>query len=214
VVINWGASSWAPDQPDIECFNHPSYVALAKCKLQTFETFANGENTVNVPPWSRARADAEAWFSERGGAVVFCRTILNGSCGRGIVVAERVDQLVDAPLYVKYVPKREEYRVHVLRGNVIDVQRKGLRSGVTDPNYRIRSHDNGFVFMREAVQAPHTVIEQAIAAVQALGLDFGAVDVIWNERHTRPYVLEVNTAPGLTGTTVSNYAAAFQREYN
>jgi glutathione synthase/RimK-type ligase-like ATP-grasp enzyme len=68
--------------------------------------------------------------------------------------------------------------------------------------------------MREAVSAPNTVEEQAIKAVQALGLDFGSVDVIWNERHSLPYVLEVNTAPGLVGTTVTNFVNAFKREYN
>jgi glutathione synthase/RimK-type ligase-like ATP-grasp enzyme len=47
-----------------------------------------------------------------------------------------------------------------------------------------------------------------LAAVSALGLDFGAVDIIWNEREDKCYVLEVNTAPGLQGSTLENYANA------
>ncbi|MNY63636.1 hypothetical protein D3C86_2006230 [compost metagenome] len=47
-------------------------------------------------------------------------------------------------------------------------------------------------------------------AVNAIGLTFGAVDVIWNEYRHQAYVLEVNTAPGLTGTTLEKYAEAFR----
>jgi hypothetical protein len=42
-----------------------------------------------------------------------------------------------------------------------------------------------------------------------LELDFGAVDLIWNENQNVVYVLEVNTAPGMEGTTLENYCDAF-----
>ncbi|MNY81884.1 hypothetical protein D3C86_2236870 [compost metagenome] len=47
-------------------------------------------------------------------------------------------------------------------------------------------------------------------AVNALGLDFGAADVIWNDHRKQAFVLEVNTAPGLTGTTLEKYAKALK----
>jgi glutathione synthase/RimK-type ligase-like ATP-grasp enzyme len=50
--------------------------------------------------------------------------------------------------------------------------------------------------------------EAAINACKALGLDFGAVDLIQDIKGNY-YVLEINTAPGLEGATVANYAAAF-----
>ena len=56
---------------------------------------------------------------------------------------------------------------------------------------------------------PNDVIHQATMAVGCLQLDFGAVDVIWNEAQKRAYVLEVNTAPGIEGTTLMRYASAF-----
>jgi glutathione synthase/RimK-type ligase-like ATP-grasp enzyme len=46
----------------------------------------------------------------------------------------------------------------------------------------------------------------------ASGLDFGAVDVIWNERQQRAYVLEINSAPGLEGTTIDDYVRYFGRQ--
>jgi hypothetical protein len=38
-----------------------------------------------------------------------------------------------------------------------------------------------------------------------LHLDFGAVDVGWNEHHGEATIYEVNTAPGLEGTTLEKY---------
>src|SRR3546814_5500349 len=42
-----------------------------------------------------------------------CRTVLAGHSGVGIVIADNRDDLVPANLYVKYVKKKEEYRVHL-----------------------------------------------------------------------------------------------------
>jgi D-alanine-D-alanine ligase-like ATP-grasp enzyme len=74
----------------------------------------------------------------------------------------------------------------------------------------VRNHDNGFIFVRNDVKAPSSVEEQAVRAIKALGLDFGAVDIIWNDKQQKAYVLEVNTAPGLEGSTVDDYARGFR----
>ena len=55
-----------------------------------------------------------------------------------------------------------------------------------------------------------SVKEQALKAIQALGLDFGAVDVGYNTRENKAYVYEVNSAPGLQGTTLTAYTNAFK----
>lgn len=155
---------------------------------------------------------AEGWIDE--GYVVVCRTILNGNSGEGIVLAETVDELVEAPLYVRYVPKKQEYRVHVFRDGVVDVQRKARRKDVADDqvNWKIRNHDNGFIFARgeDLGEVPEDVLTQSINAVKACGLDFGAVDVIFNEKEQSAYVLEVNTAPGLSGATLDVYVERFK----
>lgn len=116
----------------------------------------------------------------------------------------------DAPLYVKYIKKQQEYRVHVFNGSVIDVQRKMRRTDTPteEVNWKIRNHSNGFIFGREGVELPTSATDMCVAAVQAIGLDFGAVDVIYNERSDTYYVLEVNTACGLIGTTLDKYKTA------
>ena len=53
--------------------------------------------------------------------------------------------------------------------------------------------------------SPQQVLDQAKLAVKATGLDFGAVDIIWNNLQEKAYVLEINTAPGLEGQSVETY---------
>jgi glutathione synthase/RimK-type ligase-like ATP-grasp enzyme len=201
LIINWGSS--VPYGRGGIVLNTSDAVATAANKLWAFNRMQ--EAGVNVPDFWQLQEEipAEAY-------PVFCRTVLNGHSGVGIVVANSAQELVNAPLYVRYVPKQDEYRVHVVRGRVVAVQRKARRLDVDDPNWQIRNHANGFVFARDGVDAPNCVLEHSIAAVDSLGLDFGGVDVIWNDRRQMAYVLEVNTACGLEGQTVQDYAQAFQ----
>jgi glutathione synthase/RimK-type ligase-like ATP-grasp enzyme len=118
-----------------------------------------------------------------------------------------------APLYTQYFKGRDEFRVHVVRGEVIDVQQKKARhtdEGV-EVNQTVRNLANGWVFCREGVVAPDIVVDAAKGAVRTLGLDFGAVDIKCNRQGTRCAVLEVNTAPGLEGTSLDLYKNAIRR---
>lgn len=168
------------------------------------------EDFPRVPAYTTSRETAEVWVRHED-AVVVARTVLNGNSGEGIVIIKDMDDFVDAPLYVRYVQKKQEYRVHILNDQVVDVQRKARRKDVPDDqvNWLVRNHDNGFIFARDEAlgDIPEDVTRQALLAVKVCGLDFGAVDVIFNEKFGRAYVLEVNTAPGLSGATLEGYAA-------
>lgn len=208
-IINWG-SSQLPDQV-LACekiFNSPAAVRNASNKLKSFELFAQAD--VSIPPFFTDYGDAEDYMVDNGGVMV-CRTKLAGHSGEGIEIAETVDELVRAPLYTLYIPKKEEYRYHVFQGHVVDIQRKARKREVPDEavNWKVRNLDGGFIFAREGVVASPVASEEAVKAVAALGLDFGAVDIIWNEREDKYYVLEVNTAPGLAGSTLEGYAQRF-----
>lgn len=204
LVVNWG-SSVCP----YPCFNPPDNVKRASDKLQAFQILSEG---VDMPPFSTSRQEASKWLLE--GKTVVCRTVLNGHSGEGIVLAENEEQLVDAPLYVQYIPKKEEYRVHVFQGEVLFVQRKARRLEEENPNWKIRNHKNGFIYANRDIQLPDETKEMACRAVAYLGLDFGAVDIIWNERQNKYFVLEVNTAPGLTGSTLEAYVNKFKEVLN
>jgi D-alanine-D-alanine ligase-like ATP-grasp enzyme len=75
----------------------------------------------------------------------------------------------------------------------------------------VRNLANGFVFQRNGIEVPEVVRQVARDTLLAVeGLTFGAVDVIFNERANRAYALEINTAPGLEGTTVDDYVTFFR----
>jgi hypothetical protein len=215
-LINWGntqpTSQVVPSfQDDIGAryFNYPQLIKTASNKKEFFNALYGGGLQDLIPSfWLNAADIPDDAFP------VVCRTVLAGHSGDGIVIAASRDNLVPAPLYVSYVKKTDEYRIHVgrrgLQGEIISIQKKKRRLDHDSPNWQVRNHQNGFVYAREGVVPPTSITAVSVRALLATGLDFGAVDVIWNQQQERPYVLEINTAPGLEGTTVEDYARFFR----
>ncbi len=194
-------------------YNTGPAVAQASNKLKFFQAMSrdNHRNPPRCVPWTASKPTAAAWL-ENGDKVV-ARTVLTGHSGKGIIIYNKPEPIQEAPLYTKYIPKKEEYRVHFFSGKIIDVQKKVLKKldiagNPVDPkkiNWLVRNLDNGFVYARDNVVAPKDVTNQAKLLIQCTSLDFGAIDIIFCERDERAYVLEVNTAPGLAGSTVQSY---------
>ena len=199
-IINWGSSKLA--NWGIPHVNQPLAVKKATNKYETLLTLQDAG--VSIPKTTTSRLNAERWL-EWG--PVFCRTLLTGHAGQGIVVAEIADQLVDAPLYTASFPKTHEFRVHVFNGQVIDVQEKRKRKN-TGGRGHVWNHGNDFVFCRQNVNPPECVLDASRKAVEALGLDFGGVDVGYDRETNKAAVFEVNTAPGIDGTTLIKYKEA------
>lgn len=223
-VINWGASAVSDEVAKCNIINPPEAVALASNKLKFFEKVDDSndniyeededfDDIVNFPSFTTSKRTAARWLNS--GKVVVERHKLTGNSGEGIRLVENEDDLQTAPLYVQYVPKKQEYRVHVANGMVVDLQRKARRRDVADEdiNWRIRNHDNGFIFQRNDLVVPPQVERQAVNACKAVGLDFGAVDIVFNDHQQKAFVLEINTAPGLTGSTLEGYVKRFKDWY-
>lgn len=208
IVINWGNTKMDEGMfKSSMIINSPEAVTIASNKLYFFK---NVYGKVNIPDFTEDLETAIDWVS--GGEIVVGRSILNGHSGEGIILFETTTTLLNSsklPLYTKYIPKNEEYRIHIFEDDVIDMQQKRRDKNNSHPNWKIRNYSNGFIFARENVTPPAEVIEQAKLAVKHVGLHFGAVDVIWNNARKKAYVLEINTAPGLEGTTVDNYVNMF-----
>lgn len=190
LVVNWGNS-----QPFVThnatILNQPSAIRMAANKLVAFGRLRDAG--VRVPEFF---TEPQAGSS----SIFLARTVLSGSGGDGIVVIRPGDQWPAANLYVKYVRKVTEYRVHVAGGNVLFIQQKKrkLESDQTDDQKLIRNYDNGWVFCPiEMHLVGDAVKEEAVKTCAALGLDFGAVDLIIGKKDGLAYILEVNTAPGL-----------------
>lgn len=164
-------------------------------------------------------AVAFGWLADEGCKVI-ARDTVTGMGGEGITVLRSEkdwDNKKKWVFFTKYVPKKAEYRVHVFAGKVIAVSRKVMPKGEkpADDVWEVRSHDNGFIFQREDVKdVPSCVIDAALVTTRMCGLTFGGVDVLYNEKRKKAYVCEINSAPGIEGSTVDAYAAAVTEYVN
>lgn len=221
-ILNYGSSAMIhnPNGRAINVINEPRAVSLATHKLNFFDAIReyNGREGVEAIPVldsTSSKEVAESWLDSPT-ARVYCRTVLQGHSGEGIVVSQAGDTLPNARLYTRgVVGSRREYRVHVFDGHVILIQKK-LRRNVTEENptvnNEVRNLDGNWVFGIATANPSSAVTTACINTVNALGLDFGAVDVITTGREGQEnsiYVVEVNTAPGMGGeTTISRYVSA------
>lgn len=216
VVINYGCSELPATVSLSLVLNKPKDVHASSNKLSFFKRMSQ-KHGPRIPEFTESLETAMAWVKE--GILVVGRTQLSAHSGAGIVFMDNLADFVKAPLYTKYVKKKKEFRVHLMGGEILDVQQKVLRKtdeagNPIDPklvDFRVRSHANGFIFVRDNLRTPDDVMLQARLAFDASGLDFGAVDVIWNEDQGKAYVLEINTAPGLEGQTLENYVRGFRQ---
>jgi len=180
-------------------------------KVQQFERFQ--QSKISCPRFvlnanEIDNHDVKTWFA---------RTLINSTNGRGIVEFDREVGATypAAPLYTEYIPKKAEYRFHVFAGEVIDVQQKRKKRGFEgDRDHRVRNLLNGYVYCRDGINPPDGAADLAINAVKALGYSYGAVDLIYNEKRNQCFVLEVNSRPGLMGTTLDKYTAAIINMFN
>lgn len=208
-IINWGSyglPSWQLDLMRVgaRLLNRPEAVEIATSKMRTFDVLGR-INEINIPEWTRDYEVARRWEGR-----VLGRDIDRGSEGAGITVYERGSAVQPGhAFYVRYFKKADEFRIHVFNERAVDIQRKLRRDGA-EAN-AIRNTANGYIFARRDVVLPDDSIrDMCIRAVQGLGLHFGAVDVGWNRHYSRPCIFEVNTAPGLEGTTIERYAEAIR----
>lgn len=206
LTLNWGSTAPLTSQGRI--FNNPQAVAVARDKLRTFNMLR--ENNVRIPRYWVNRDEAQA---ARGKSILLERHSLTGQSGAGIKVKRKDDALEAAPLYVEYIKKVKEFRVHVFNGEAIFVQDKRRESDVeqTADEKLIRNRDNGWVFCVTDINEPAGLRELAVSACRALQLDFGAVDMVQSQDGTL-YVLEVNTKPGIESPTlITAYVEATKR---
>lgn len=219
ILINWG-NSQTPKVP------------ISKCKevLNAFPSVAHVTNKLSFFRFnSRARKVPAVFTLEKAGYLfdemeyrdqpcshkIVCRSVLTGKGGEGITLATKKSELVEAPLYTEYIVGKE-YRVHMFKGDVIHIQQK--RRMTTEKRQElgielksgIRNHDNGYAFSVNNVEPPtQDVLNQCKIVMQDYALDFGAVDII-QDKNGKGWILEINSAPGLEGTTLEKYKTTFE----
>lgn len=208
--VNWGCAVTLDGQHVL----NGKGVSTALSKVRSYELWQAAK--LPVPQWSRKAEDLLKLLSSKR-SILARRDGL--SKGQGIILMgpewrEKVLGMakeVGRPIgdfYVERLSYHREFRVHVWLGEVIHAQAKvgvDVQPGVIAKNF-----ENGWEYTSQNLERYATDvhlrdIEQlAVKAVEVLGLDFGAVDILINKK-LKPYLLEVNTAPGLR--TDASYGA-------
>jgi hypothetical protein len=204
--LNWGSSTRNHSGPYI---NDPARVGFAAQKGDAkYVMMLAGVPTPRVYSPGEAKysmiVDGERWMVGRRN-----RT----SQGRRFRTANSLSTLEgwthDDPEITHWCERvecDEEYRVHVINGRCIKISEKVGGIGW------VRNHRNQWTFRVPVLPRDERgpLRDAARAAVKALGLDFGAVDVGRNSRTGEVWCFEVNTAPALTDST-SNTLAKYVR---
>ncbi len=136
-------------------------------------------------------------FHTRGKAFWLCRN--RADVERAIRGTRRK---AAATHFMRFVPLEHEFRVHVFMGKSIRIS---LKEYITEPDCPMWKRD--YLTRKPPEDFPRKHLRRAAkAAVEAVGLDFGAVDILADAEQA--YVLEVNSAPGLGGSMPRLYAQA------
>lgn len=203
--INWGCSTLSQAYEPL--LNPPESVANAVNKKVALELMQAFEVPVALITESEARTAVLNGFKVVG------RTT-NHSKGRGFYMCateagiDRAKRL-GATHFLTYIEDAQEFRVHIVKDKSIKISTKVFPEGVSADRRNVRF---GATF-----EYPHnfnhkkSLRKYAKAAIEALELDFGAVDLLYTENDGF-IVLEVNTAPCLTdetSDTLDRYVTAF-----
>lgn len=226
LIINWGfkGAVTAFNVNSANVLNKPSSIENASNKIKTFEllnkhgvkTLTHYTSIDDVLNYAEVEEDDNTFVKK-----IYCRTLISSHSGKGIVIANSREELVEAPLYTEAFKNDTEFRVHVFKGRVIDIQQKKSMSqerrskkgvAVTTRNEETRNLMNGWSFVRSDMNlmspdgSPRAdLVNMPISAAIALGLDFAAVDLLMNSSTGEMVVVEVNTAPGMTTKTTTHF---------
>lgn len=97
-----------------------------------------------------------------------------------------------------------------LNTDTMNILLKAVVKDLTLPDLIVKSNKRGWGFSRVAIDNTDPgLIEMAKKAVNAIGLDFGAVDCAL-DYDGKAWIIEVNTGPGLQGGTLTSYIKALE----
>lgn len=221
LFVCWGNTEVLPARANVFYLNNTPKLLYIN-KRSFFEIFSSVPLVNLFLPFSIFNANEAIDFvarrtSTEENVILVERKILNGSGGEGIGLIRDPNEIdVTALLWTKYIKKKDEYRVHFFKkadGNLeLFCQKKLLKRnsqrpfGQPDSAFKVRNFQNGWVYSHCSSPLPMQVIHAAVTIITKVSLDFGAIDIIYNERNESAHILEINTAPGAVETTAKWYA--------
>ncbi len=193
----------------VKILNQPESLEIANNQLTTLQRLA--EHGLPIPPTSfcsqpSSRDTFDSILDEFPKVV----KLLHGSQGKGVnLVKERgtaqallttLETLQSSGITQKFYTEASgvDQRLVVLKGRVVGAIERTAQSG----DFRANLHQGAEVKVYTPTDEEQRL---AIAAVQAVGLDFAGVDLIKTDQGSM--ILEVNGSPGLEGVEAGHFGS-------
>lgn len=210
-LIRYGTARAVSRRPAERTINRRSRLIRYSTRLGQYNLLQRAG--VNIPPHCTTRDSIpDALPAVPHG--LFARDFTEGRqqmAGRGLTHYGVGDAIGNHDLYTPCIDRSAQYRVHVCMGRTRTRQLIPTEAEAADqPIWNLNA---GFTF-RVPIDGDNlnpAIPNAGVAAVTALGLDFGAVDILVPSQAVRntygsAVVLEVNTAPGLSDASLEWYA--------
>lgn len=96
--------------------------------------------------------------------------------------------------FAEVFQKTHEYRVHCAHGKALIVQDKPLVSGEIRANHAV-NHESWRILKWSEFNPE--ICRESLKAIEVSGLDYGAVDIMYNAANNSMAICEVNTSPSI-----------------
>lgn len=197
-LVRWGSRKRITYIPNEQTINRRTRIAQNTNKLKSLRIMDDAD--VPVPPHSTNHNDLDYPMLGR-------KTSHSQGTDIALILQQRDIDYYPSDFYTQYIPTDREFRVHIVGGEPIKVNKKLRRNDVDRRDYEphVRNYESGFVFgTTNGDPEDHPAADPAVKACNALELEIGAVDVIRDEQGNY-HVLEVNTAPSLDEANLKLY---------
>jgi len=223
ILVRLGSTTETPPKMVDKCVEINSIVGVqtSSSKIRMKRAFA--KNNIQTSAWILPENEQEirqfaAQFAEKKNVKYVSKSEF-GSRGEGNRLHDNVEDLISffntgnkygRYIVEKYYSYNKEYRLHVSsRGVCFYTCRKMLKSGTPEDQKWVRN-DSTCVWILEENELfgkPKTwdqIVQASINAINAVGLDVGAVDVRVNNEG-QFIILETNSAPSFGDLTLDKY---------
>lgn len=204
VNVGYTTDMGMPNNDFVTWINRPNFVIQMMQKLKMLNHL---KSACRIPEFTKSLSEALSWSTPIGYSEMSDTVHLSDNLG----------YFGGATFWMKYKPHKAQYRVHMVRQEVINVD---IRMPDLDVNpaalslkgKMIRNKHNGWFWSNLAGKGdvPPDVIYQARLAMAASALDFAAVTVLYNKSEGRGYVYEVDPLI-LTKGFQDSYAAPIKK---
>ena len=187
LILNWGRQADFSEYPYV--INR-----TIKNKLTAFKLFK--ENKVKCPDF---------WFTIPIDNLPVLGRDKTHFQGKDIVLIKNSKDYVYKDFYVKYIDKKQEFRVHLFEDTIINISKKLPREN-EEQDKIVWCSNRGWRQIRYNEEGIHRKKLESLAkkALKALSYRFGAVDIIL-DKDNELWVLEVNSAPNMEGNKVTKF---------